>query len=61
MHHEIQAAEGFVGFVDALQQVQHLQAEVDDEDVEKILRDGVEAADIDLACRAGGLRACKAT
>src|SRR5271157_2761270 len=47
MHHEIQAAEGFVGLVAAVNQVQHLQAEVDDEDIEQIHRDGVHAADID--------------
>ena len=31
VHHEIKAAERFVGLVDALKQVQHLQAEIDDE------------------------------
>ena len=31
MDHEIEAAERFVGLVDAVDQVQHLEAEVDDE------------------------------
>src|SRR6202007_45711 len=49
MHHEVEAAERFVGFVDALQQVEHLKTEVNHEDVEKILRDFVEAANVDFA------------
>src|ERR1039458_8704250 len=45
---EVQAAERFVGLVDAVDQVQHLQAEVDDEDVEQVHRDGVHAVYVDL-------------
>ena len=47
VHHEIQAAERFVGLVDAVNQVEHLQAEVDDEGVEEVHRDGVDAAHVD--------------
>src|ERR1051326_4741006 len=55
VHHEIEAAERFVGFVDALDEVEHLEAEIDDECVEQILRDGVEAANVDwLSAQAVG-------
>ena len=50
VHHEIEAAERFVRLVDAVDQVEHLQAEVDDEDVEQVHRDGVHAAHVDRAC-----------
>ena len=35
VHHEVEAAEGFVGFVDAVDQVEHLEAEIDDEGVKR--------------------------
>ncbi len=38
---------GYVGFIDSLQQVEHLQAEVDDEGVEQVTCDRVEATHID--------------
>src|ERR1039458_1992450 len=38
--HEVEAAEGLVGLVDAVNQVQHLQAEIDDEDIEHVHGDG---------------------
>jgi hypothetical protein len=47
VHHEIEAAKGFVGLVDAVNEVEHFQAEVDDEDVEQVAGDGVHAAHID--------------
>ena len=36
VHHEVEAAEGLVGFVGAVDEVEHLQREVDDEGVEEI-------------------------
>jgi len=36
VHEEVEAAEGLVGLVDAVNQVEHLQAEVDDENVEEV-------------------------
>ena len=36
MDHEIEAAERFVRLVDAVDEVQHLEAEVDDEGVEQV-------------------------
>src|SRR5208282_4938038 len=41
VHHEVEAAEGFVRFINALQQVEHFQAEIDHEDVEQILRNRI--------------------
>jgi len=43
VNHEIKAAKGFISFVEALEQVEHLQAEVDDEGVEQVLRNLIEA------------------
>ena len=50
--HEIQAAERLVGFVDAVDQVQHFQGEIDEERVEQILRHGVQAAHVTGSSRA---------
>jgi len=47
VNHEVQAAERLVSLVDAVDQVQHFQAEVNNEDVEKIHRDGVYAVYVD--------------
>ena len=56
VHHEVEAAEGFIGLVDAMDEVEHFQAEVDDEDVEEIHCDGVDAGHVDgqLAQLGGG-------
>src|SRR5579863_4373383 len=48
VHHEVEAAEGFVSLVNALQQVEHFEAEINDERIEQVLRDRVEAANINL-------------
>ena len=47
--HEVQGSEGFVSFVDTMDQVEHLQREIDDEGVEQIFCDGVQAAHVDGA------------
>lgn len=47
VNHEVQAAERFVCFVDAMDQVQHFQAEIEDERIEEIHCDGVYAAHVD--------------
>src|SRR5208283_4993433 len=46
VHHEIQAAERFIGFVDAVNEVQHLQREIDDKRIEKVFGNGVQATHI---------------
>ena len=43
--------ERFVGLVDAVDQVQHLQREIDDERVEQVLRDRVDAVHVDRLLR----------
>ena len=60
VNHEIEAAERLVGLVDAMDQVEHLQAEIDDEDVEQVLRDRVHAAHVDRLFARPTSRACKA-
>ncbi len=47
MDHEVQGLEGLVRFVDAVDEVEHLEGEVDDEGVEKVARDGVDAVQVD--------------
>ena len=47
MDHEIEAAEAFIGLVDAVNQVEHFQAEIDDEGVEEVAGHRVNAAHID--------------
>src|SRR5208283_3936338 len=47
VHHEVEAAEGFVGLIDAMDKIEHLQAEVDDEGVEQILGDRINASHVD--------------
>ena len=48
VHHEVEALERFVSFIDAVQQVQHFKREVDDKGVEQIARDGIDAGHVDL-------------
>ena len=60
VHHEVQAAERFIGLVDAVNQVQHLQAEIDDEDIEQVHRDRVHAAHVDLLLAQLGQPPCRA-
>jgi hypothetical protein len=43
LDHEVEALERLVGLVDAVDEVEHLEREVDDEGVEEVARDGVEA------------------
>ena len=46
MHHEIETAKGFIRLIDAVNEVEHFQAEVDDEGVEQVAGDGVHATHI---------------
>src|SRR6185437_5564585 len=46
MDYEVKTAEGFVRLGDAVDKVQHLQPEIDNEGIEQIFRDGVDAAHV---------------
>ena len=54
VHHEVEATERLVGLIDAMNEVQQRQREVDEERVEQVLGDGIDAAHVDLlaACPA---------
>ena len=54
VHHEVERTEGFVGFVDTVEQVEHLERKVDDEGVEEVLGDGVETMHVDGDLADGG-------
>src|ERR1017187_1758608 len=45
--HEVEAAEALVGLVDAMDEVEHFETEVDDEDVEEVHRGSVDAGHVD--------------
>ena len=48
LHHEVEGVERLVGLVDAVDEVERLQREVDDEGVEEVARDRVDALHVDL-------------
>ncbi len=47
VHHEVEAAERFIRFVDAMDEVEQLQRKVDEECVEQVLRNRVHTAHVD--------------